>query len=342
MKLRSLLLFSITTSLLLSLPVKANTDNNQVDNPTSWSPNKSNVQLPEIKFTPPNSVSNISPTDTRNFPSIFPLGREISELQTPIKTLMARYKFLSPGIFFMDLETGDYLSINGDKSFAAASTIKYPILVALFQEVDAGKIQLDETLVMGKKHIVGGSGNMQYGRVGSKFSLLETATRMMTISDNTATNMIIDRLGGITQLNQKFRSWGLENTVMRNRLGDFKGTNKTSAKDLVKLSALMENNQLLSSTSELQVIGIMNGCRNRSLLPSGLGSGAKIAHKTGTLRFILGDAGIIETSSGKRYLAGIFVRRPNHDARAKDFIRQVSQVVYGYFDQPKLSTQRSL
>jgi beta-lactamase class A len=271
-----------------------------------------------------------------------PLGREISELQTPIKTLMARYKFLSPGIFFMDLETGDYLSINGDKSFAAASTIKYPILIALFQQVDAGEIQLDETLVMGRKHIVGGSGNMQYGRVGSKFSLLETATRMMTISDNTATNMIIDRLGGITQLNQKFRSWGLENTVMRNRLGDFKGTNKTSAKDLVKLSALMENNQLLSSTSELQVIGIMNGCRNRSLLPSGLGSGAKIAHKTGTLRFILGDAGIIETSSGKRYLAGIFVRRPNHDARAKDFIRQVSQVVYGYFDQPKLSTQGSL
>ena len=342
MKLRSLLLFSITTTLLLSLPVKANTDNNQVDNPTSWSLNKSNVQLPEIKFIPPNSVSNISPTDTRNFTGILPLGREISELQTPIKTLMARYKFLSPGIFFMDLETGDYLSINGDKSFAAASTIKYPILIALFQQVDAGEIQLDETLVMGRKHIVGGSGNMQYAKVGSKFSLLETATRMMTISDNTATNMIIDRLGGITQLNQKFRSWGLENTVMRNRLGDFNGTNKTSAKDLVKLSALMENNQLVSNTSELQVIGIMNGCHNKSLLTSGLGSGAKIAHKTGTLRFVLGDAGIIETSSGKRYLAGVFVQRPNNDSRGTDFIRQVSQVVYGYFDQPKLSTQRSL
>lgn len=342
MKLRSLLLFSITTTLLLSLPVKANPDNNQVDNPTSSSLHKSNVKLPELKFIPPDAVSNISPTDTHKFTGIFPLGREISELQTPIKKLMARYKFLSPGIFFMDLETGDYLNINGDKSFAAASTIKYPILIALFQEVDAGKIQLNETLVMGKKHIVGGSGNMQYGRVGSKFSLLETATRMMTISDNTATNMIIDRLGGITQLNQKFRSWGLQNTVMRNRLGDFKGTNKTSAKDLVKLSALMENNQLLSHTSELQVIGIMNGCRNRSLLPSGLGSGAKIAHKTGTLRFILGDAGIIETPSGKRYLAGVFVQRPNHDTRAKDFIRQVSQVVYGYFDQPKVSNQIKL
>ncbi|MDD1448975.1 class A beta-lactamase-related serine hydrolase [Dolichospermum sp. ST_sed8] len=335
---RSLILFSITSTLLLSLPVKAN----PLNNPNSWRQNQSNLLLPEIKFTPPVPVNTVKSIDTGNFTDIVTSGREISELQTPIKTLMARYKFLSPGLFFMDLETGNYLNINGDKSFAAASTIKYPILIALFQEVDAGRIQLDETLVMGKRHIVGGSGNMQYGRVGSKFSLLETATRMMTISDNTATNMIIDRLGGITQLNQKFRSWGLQNTVMRNRLGDFKGTNKTSAKDLVKLSALMENNQLLSDTSESQVIGIMNGCHNRSLLPSGLGSGAKIAHKTGTLRFILGDAGIIETASGKRYLAGVFVQRPNNDLRAKDFIRQVSQLVYGYFDQPQVNTNASL
>jgi beta-lactamase class A len=338
MKLRSLILFSITSTLLLSLPVKANS----LNNPNSWSQNKSNLLLPEIKFIPPVPVSTVKPIDTGKFTDIVTSGREISELQTPIKTLMARYKFLSPGLFFMDLETGNYLNINGDKSFAAASTIKYPILIALFQEVDAGRIQLDETLVMGKRHIVGGSGNMQYGRLGSKFSLLETATRMMTISDNTATNMIIDRLGGITQLNQKFRSWGLQNTVMRNRLGDFKGTNKTSAKDLVKLSALMEKNQLLSDTSESKVIRIMNGCHNKSLLPSGLGSGAKIAHKTGTLRFILGDAGIIETPSGKRYLAGVFVQRPNNDLRAKDFIRQVSQLVYGYFDQPQINTKASL
>jgi beta-lactamase class A len=337
MKLRWLLL-SLTSILLISSPVKANPNTNQVDNVNGKSGNQSKLQLPELKFIPPTPSSDfVNPTDAPQYTGIVPLGREISELQTPIKALMAHYRFLTPGIFFMDLQTGDYLNINGDRAFSAASTIKYPILIALFQEVDAGRIKLNETLVMQRKDVTGGSGDMQYRGVGTKISLLETVTKMMTISDNTATNMIIDRLDGKANLNQRFRTWGLQSTVINNMLGDFKGTNKTSAKDLVRLSALIANNQLISDTSRSQVLGIMIHCHNRSLLPSGLGSGASIAHKTGTLRFVLGDAGIIETPSGKRYLAGIFVQRPNNDDRATAFIRQVSQMVYGYFDQPKVS-----
>lgn len=94
---------------------------------------------------------------------------------------------------------------------------------------------------------------------------------------------------------------------------------------------------LLSEASQSQVTQIMYGCHNRSLLPSGIGSGAKIAHKTGTLRFVLGDAGIIKTLSGKRYLAGIFVHRPDNDDRARDFIRQIYQVAYSYFNRPQVS-----
>ncbi|MEH2374903.1 serine hydrolase [Nostoc sp.] len=337
MKLRWLLL-SLTSIFLMSSPVKANLNTNQVDSADGGSGNQSDLQLPELKFIPPTPSSNfLNPTGIPKYTGIVPLGREISELQTPIKALMARNRFLTPGIFFMDLQTGDYLNINGSQPFSAASTIKYPILIALFQGIDTGRIKLNETLVMQRKHVTGGSGDMQYRRVGTKISLLETVTKMMTISDNTATNMIIDRLGGKANLNQRFRTWGLQSTVINNMLGDFKGTNKTSAKDLVRLSALITNNQLISDTSRSQVLGIMIRCHNRSLLPSGLGYGASIAHKTGTLRFVLGDAGIIETPSGKRYLAGIFVRRPNNDERATAFIRQVSQMVYGYFDQPKVS-----
>lgn len=337
MKLRWFLL-SLTSILLLLSPAKANPNTNQVSNVNDWSANQYNLQLPKLQFIPPVPLSDpVNPINTSKFTGVFPLGREISELKTPIKALMEHYRFLTPGMFFMDLQTGDYFSFNGDKAFSAASTIKYPILIALFQEVDAGRIKLGETLVMRRKHVTGGSGDMQYQRVGTKLSLLQTATKMMTISDNTATNMIIDRLGGVSKLNQKFHRWGLQSTVIHNLLGDFKGTNKTSAKDLVRLSALITNNQLISVTSQSQVLGIMIRCHNRTLLPSGLGYGANIAHKTGTLRFVLGDAGIIETPSGKRYFAGIFVRRPNNDNRARDFIRQVSQVMYGYFEQPKVS-----
>lgn len=268
------------------------------------------------------------------FAGVVPLSKEISQLDSKIKQLMNRYRSLSPGMFFLDMETGEYLDINGEKTFAAASTIKFPILIALFQEIDAGRIKPNETLVMRRDLMTGGSGTMQYAKPGRKYSLMETASKMMIISDNTATNMIIDRLGGKNVLNKKFRSWGLQNTVIRNLLGDFKGTNKTSPKDLVRLAALISNNKLLTASSNAQVMDIMLRCKNRSLLPVGLGKGATIAHKTGTLGRVLADAGIIQTPSGKRYLAGIMVARPFGDARARAFINQVSRLVYGYLDQP--------
>ncbi|WP_066424879.1 serine hydrolase [Anabaena sp. 4-3] len=275
-----------------------------------------------------------------NFAGVVPLNHEISQLESQIKSLMRRYSSLTPGMFFLDMETGEYLDINGEKAFPAASTIKFPVLVALFQEIEAGRVKTNETLVMRRDLMTGGSGNMQYQKPGTKFNLLETATRMMTISDNTATNMIIDRLGGKNRLNERFRSWGLQNTVIRNLLGDFKGTNTTSAKDLVRLAALISNDKLINRNSYAQVMDIMRRCKNRSLLPVGLGKGAAIAHKTGTLGRVLGDAGIIQTPSGKRYLAGILVGRPFRDARAKSFINQVSRLVYGYLEQPRSVSQK--
>ncbi|MFN6567401.1 serine hydrolase [Dendronalium sp. ChiSLP03b] len=285
----------------------------------------------------PVTIGGVSP-----FAGVVPLGREISQLSSQVKGLMARYGSLEPGMFFLDLDTGNYLDFNGEKAFPAASTIKFPVLVALFQEVDAGRVKLNESLVMRRDLMTGGSGVIQYKRPGTKFSLLDTATKMITISDNTATNMIIDRLGGKAKLNQRFRNWGLQNTVIRNLLGDFKGTNTTSAKDLVRLSALIvnQNNQVLSNSSRSQVLSLMRRVENRSLLPSGLGKGAVIAHKTGTLGVLLGDAGIIEMPSGKRYLAGIMVRRPFNDLRGKAFISQVSRLVYSYLGQPNIASQR--
>ncbi|MDF5732777.1 MAG: serine hydrolase [Rhizonema sp. PD38] len=292
----------------------------------------SNTQLDEQQT--PVVISEFS-----TFAGIVSLGKEMLQLSSQVKILMARYSFLSPGMFFLDLQTGNYLDIYGEKVFSAASTIKFPILIALFQDVDAGIVKLNETLVLRSdlRSEAEGSGELQFKPVGTKLSVLETANKMITISDNTATNMIIDRLGGKAKLNQRFRSWGLQNTVIRHLLGDFKGTNTTSAKDLVRLSVLIANNKLLSSTSHSRVLDIMRRVENKKLLQAGLGKDAVFAHKTGTLGVILGDAGIIELPAGRRYLAGIFVRRPFDDLRARDFINQVSRLVYTYLDQPKVS-----
>ena len=148
-------------------------------------------------------------------------GSEMSAIKPQIESAIEQYKSLSAGMFFLDLDTGDYLDIKGDRVFPAASTIKLPILIAFYQDVDAGKVSLDETLVMKRDLVASGSGTMQDEPDNTRFSIKETVDKMITISDNTATNMIIERLGGIAKLNERFRSWGLADTRIRNWLGDF-------------------------------------------------------------------------------------------------------------------------
>jgi beta-lactamase class A len=265
------------------------------------------------------------------FAGVVPIGKEMTILKSQINSLVSKYDYLSPGMFFMDVQTGDYLDINGEKSFSAASTIKLPILMALFQAVDSGKVKLDETLTVRRDLIAEGSGELQ-NSPGAKLSLLKTATMMISISDNTATNMIIARLGGKNPLNNKFKSWGLRKTVIRRQLGDFAGLNTTSPADLVRLSALIAKHQLVTEASRGKVLDILNQTANRKLLKAGLGKGAAIAHKTGTLGRLIGDAGIIEMPNGKLYLAGIFVRRSFNDLRARDFVQQVSKLTYNYIN----------
>lgn len=265
------------------------------------------------------------------FAGVVPIGQEMLALKSQIQTLAAKYDYLSPGMFFMEVETGNYLDINGEKSFPAASTIKLPILMALFQAVDAGKVRMDETLTVRRDLITGGSGKLQ-NRPGAKLSVLQTATKMIAISDNTATNMIIDRLGGKAVLNRQFKNWGLRKTVINRLLGDFQGENTTSPADLVRLSALLAKRQLITEASRSKVLDILNQTENRKLLPAGLGKGAAIAHKTGTLGRLIGDAGIIEMPNGKLYLAGIFVKRSFNDLRARDFVQAVSRLTYKYIN----------
>ncbi|MGH8001578.1 MAG: serine hydrolase [Brasilonema sp.] len=259
------------------------------------------------------------------------LTQEISSLKTVVQNLAAANPTLTPGVFLVDLDNGSYVDVNGSSSFSAASTIKIPILVAFFQDVDAGKIRLDETLTMTKGMVVGGSGDMQYKPVGTQFTVMEVATKMMTVSDNTATNMLITRLGGIEGLNQRFRSWGLTTTAIRNPLPDLEGTNTTSPKELTNLMGMLSKGNLVSLSSRDRMLDIMRRTVRNHLLPTGLGAGATIAHKTGDIGTTLADAGLVDMPTGKRYIVAVMIQRPNNDPRAEKLISSISRAAYQLF-----------
>ncbi len=267
------------------------------------------------------------------------LTQEIMPLRTAVQSLANQYPRLAPGIFVLDIDTGAYLDWNGAANLAAASTIKIPILVAFFQDVDAGKIRLDEVLALEQEAIASGSGKMQYKPPGTKYTALETVTQMITISDNTATNMLIARLGGAEALNQRFLDWGLTATAIRNKLPDIEGTNTTSSKELASLMVRVNQGELVSLPSRDRLLSIMRRTANNSLLPRGLGKGANIAHKTGNIGSMLADVGLIDLPSGKRYIAAVMVKRPRNDTRAAELINKISRVTYQYFSKPIANPQ---
>jgi beta-lactamase class A len=265
-------------------------------------------------------------------------GREINPLKLKLEELSKQYPALEPEIFLADLDTKGFVSIQGSNAIASASTIKLPILVAFFQDVDQGKIDLEAELTMTKEVVAQGSGEMQEQPVGTKFSALETADKMMTISDNTATNMLIKSLGGMEALNQRFIKLGLTATRLRNPLPDLNGTNTTSPEDLGNLLVKIAHGELISLKSRDRLLQIMRNIVRDTLLPQGLESGAIIAHKTGDIESVLADVGMIDMPSGKRYIAAILVKRPKNSLEAEEFIQQASRVAYQYFKHSQKSS----
>jgi beta-lactamase class A len=279
------------------------------------------------------SVPNLPPAFSQggSFGGALQVGQEMKWLQQRLATVQSSYPVVRPSLFILDLQNGDYANLGGGKAFPAASVIKLPILIAFFQDVDAGKVSLREKLVMRPELIASGSGYMQDLAPWSSYSAAYTVGKMIETSDNTATNMIIKRMGGAGVLNARFRSWGLQDTAIRRWLPDLSGTNTVSAQDLSLVLAKLARGNLLSASSKSRAIAILKTCHTRSLLYPGVGPGGEIAHKTGDIGFAIGDAGIVFMPNGKQYIAAVMLKRPYDDPRGRDYIQTISRITYSYF-----------
>jgi beta-lactamase class A len=278
---------------------------------------------PSIQESPPSPASEVK------------LAQEMMPLKVGLQTLIQQNPKFKPGIFLVDLDSNDYLDLSGSASFSAASMIKVPILIAFFQDLDSGKIRLDEKLIMRQEMVGGGSGDLQYLPVGSQFTALDVATRMITISDNTATNMIVARLGGMPSLNQRFKSWGLSTTTLNKVLPDLQGTNTSSPKELASLMVRVSQGDLVSLRSRDRLLDIMRRTINNSQLPQGLGEGATIAHKTGDIGALVGDVGLIDMPNGKRYAMAVLIKRGFNDDAAYDLVQKISRLSYQHLSKLK-------
>ncbi len=262
------------------------------------------------------------------------LGQEIAPLKSELQELPNLYPDLSAKAFYIDVETGNYVDLEGGDSVAAASTIKLPILLAFFEDVDKNLITFDQTLAIAPKQIAKGSGDMQISPPGTQFTALEVATQMIVSSDNTATNMMIDLLGGPAVLNERFKRYGLQKTQISSPLPDLEGTNTTSAKDLVHTMLLISSENRLTTRSRDRILNILNRTHNKSLLAEGMiAKEALTYNKTGDIESMLGDIALVDLSNGKRYIVAAMVERPSNDGRAAELIHRISGRTYQEADE---------
>jgi beta-lactamase class A len=268
------------------------------------------------------------------------LTEEDTALEEKLKAV-SELKGLHAGIFVAQPSSGRFANLSGKEKFSAASLIKFPILVSLLAAVDRGEVKKETLLTVREDLVTGGSGFLQWRPKGAKISVEEAAQLMMIISDNTATNLLIDHLGGKNKLNRQFTDWGLTDTKINNWLADLEGTNTTSPYDLVYLMGRVDRGDILSKESRNWLINVMRHTRIRTLLPQGLPPGTLIAHKTGDIGVMVGDAGLVTTHDGGSYLIGVQIARPRNDRRANLLIRKISKLVYDDFATAKSSVKPS-
>jgi len=251
-------------------------------------------------------------------------------LENHLKALLAGYSNIKPHIFVWDYATGKSAKINSNTTVATASIIKVPILYELFRQIDKGLITLDNEMLMEQTYVTGGSGHLQYQQSNQKLSINKLAELMIQDSDNTATNMLLSKIGGVNTVNRVTKSWGVPHTQMGNWLPDLNGTNVTTAEEMGKILYNLDNPELLSLSSRSKIVEIMSNVKNVYLIQAGIGRDAQFIHKTGNIGNMIGDAGIVEMPNGRKYIVVIMVDRPHNAFKGKDFIIEASRTIYNY------------
>jgi beta-lactamase class A len=285
-----------------------------------------------------------------------------------VKETMGFEKVL--GVAVKHLGTGEEVGFNGDEVFPTASVFKVPVIVGLYRQVEAGRLSFEDKLVLKDSEKVPGSGILKELSEGLEVTVRDLSQLMMILSDNTATDMLVERVGK-DNVNAAMWRLGLKNTqvvadcrdllfdlVGENSLPDEEktldlylklakaGTNKGSwslGTDRNNVTSPVEMNKLLGfivegvaagRTSCDSILTTMEKCQTGEYrVPKYLpAEKVKMQRKTGSLPGIRNDVGVITIlATGEKYCISCFTKGVADVYAAEEAIARVSRNVYQYF-----------
>jgi beta-lactamase class A len=267
------------------------------------------------------------------------------------------------GVYAKDLASGAEIAHNADTVFPTASVMKIPILYELYRQVEAGTVDLGTRVTLGAEQMVPGSGILQDLDLGLSPTVKDLATLMITVSDNAATDLVLAQID-LASLAATLRGLGLTRTEIpltvrallydtvgldaanpehtyelyleRSRAGVIdwncrayadEGNNVSTPREMATLLELIERRQGLSTASCDAMIDIMKRQKYTDRIPRQLPEGTDVAHKTGSLRGIRNDAGIVYAPDGP-YVISLFAKRLADPVAGVNALAEISQLVW--------------
>ena len=250
------------------------------------------------------------------------------------------------GVAFRDLGGPDALFINADESFHAASTMKVAVLIEAFRQIDAGRLRLDQGILLVNQFgsIVDGSpyslnaaddsDTSLYARVGQRVPVHDLLDRMITRSSNLATNAVIALVGAEAANATAHRLGATRMRVLRG-VEDSKAyqaglNNTTTARDLAALLAALERGDAASPASTDSMRSMLLRQEFNDRIPAGLPPGTRVAHKTGEITAVAHDAAIVYPPDRPAYVLVVLTRGISDTKKSAALAADISRLVHAH------------
>jgi beta-lactamase class A len=249
-------------------------------------------------------------------------------------------------VAFKDLTTGQELLINEHDLFHAASTMKTPVMIEVYKQAAAGKIALDDSVIVKNefKSIVDGSPYQLtatddsyaaiYEQVGRKVTLSALVYYMITASSNLATNIVIE-LVDPQKVTQTMREMGANDIQILRGVEDNKAyraglSNKVTAYDLMIIFDKIASGKAVSEEASKKMREVLFDQDFNTIIPARLPAGTRVAHKTGWITGLHHDSGIVYPASGHSYVLVLLSRELKDEKAGVGAMANVSRMIYDY------------
>lgn len=253
--------------------------------------------------------------------------QEIKELQQQIEELTQPYGS-SVSVCIIDASNGNYCHVNSDKALVSASMIKLAVLCEYMHAVDNGQLDPADRVALKNMNVVGGTGLIQTERHAS-YTYDELCRYMIMYSDNTATNVLINKLGQ-DAINERVQALGRKNTSLNRQLMALNTNteNWISARDAATILYKIKNGTAASSAMCAKALEYLSKQTDNEGMAEGISSGA-FAHKTGSLRSMRHDGGIVLGKHPYVIVALCDIGAGN----ANKLMKEIAQKADAYFSQ---------